>query len=529
MDLDSNEQNTRLNLFAALQARIERSSESSQQLVERIKSSAKTVRSQWDSKIYQLSSEVSAVESTLAALNRELALARCGLNRVANASSPYCRIPDALLSDIFAWACSGSVMEAKGEHATLQTISSTCHHWREVALHTPSLWTHIHIKAGEFNPFMHTCLERSVAAHLRLIIELDNSFIQWGPARLERWIDSLAPYFERCVMLKFVIQDFSVVRITFPINHSMPHLREFAWEGGIRAPDEDDSQTSTESVALYDHTKTSPEALRLDILGAPFPIQWDDGIVSRLTTLALDHYAGRPTRDVVELVARCPNLKNLRWKQRLGDDDPFTAPLPLFTSQSLEILDIDFPATSDEARSVLWRMQFPNLRYLCVASRSSNTGWAETALGSSQRFPLLQTLWLSTRAFTPEAMVSFLAAHPTVEEFGCGVGPLVRTLISLLMELISQSFDPPKLRFLYLLDATESPDAVQVCLALGSLIRSRSSSGDASVPLMKVQLNDETWMRSPVGEPYASLQRDFPGQVELSHVDDSVPYRFRPI
>jgi hypothetical protein len=43
-------------------------------------------------------------------------------------------------------------------------------------------------------------------------------------------------------------------------------------------------------------------------------------------------------------------------------------------------------------------------------------------------------LWLSTCAFTPEAMVPFLVAHPSVEEFGCGVGPLVGTLISLLIE-----------------------------------------------------------------------------------------------
>ncbi len=444
-----------------------------------------STRSTWDSEIYRLSTEVSSLESALGALSRELALARCGLNRVLNASSPSCRIPDVLLSDIFEWACTTNT---KDEHSMPLVVSTVCYHWREVALRSPSLWARIHVKAGEFNPMMHTYLERSIAAPLRLAVELDNSFIQWGPARIQRWIDSLAPYFERCTTLKFVLQDFAVVRTVFPIRHRMPYLREFSWEGGMRGLGEDGSQPSVEPVELYDHTKASPETLRLDILGMSFPIRWDVGIVSRLTTLALDHYAGRPTRDLVEVLARCTNLKRLRWKQRIGEDDPFTAPLPVFTSTSLEILDIDLPATSDESRSILWRMQLPNLRYLCIASRSSNTGWAETALGSVERFPLLQTLWLSTRAFTPEAMVPFLVAHPSVEEFGCGVGPLIGTLISLLMEpttVIPRLCKAPKLQFLYLLDATETPDAYQMCQALGSLIRSRSDGGGASLPLVR--------------------------------------------
>ena len=491
-----------------------------------------STRSPWDSEIYQLSTEVSSLESALAALNHELSLARCGLNRVLNASSFSCRIPDVLLSDIFAWACTGGVTNPKDEHWTLLAISSVCHHWRGVALRSPALWACIRIKAGEFDPMMHAYLERSVAATLRLTVELDNSFIQWSPTRIQSWIDSLASYFERCITLKFILQDFTVVRTIFPIRHKMPYLREFSWEGGMHGLEETGSQPSAEAVALYDHTKTSPDTVRLDILGVSFPIRWDDEVVSRLTTLALYHCAARPTRDLVEIVARCTSLKRLRWKQRMGEDDPFTAPLPLFTSISLEILDIDLPTTSDEARSVLWRMQLPNLRYLCIASRSSNTGWAETALGSVERFPLLRTLWLSTRAFTPSAMIPFLVAHPSVEEFGCGVGPLVGSLISLLMEsttVIPRLFKSPKLRFLYLLDATESPDAYQICQGLGSLIRSRSDSGATSLPLMKVQLNDERWARSPVGEPYTTLQQDFPGQVELSFADDSVPYRFRPI
>ena len=132
----------------------------------------------------------------------------------------------------------------------------------------------------------------------------------------------------------------------------MPYLREFSWEGGMCRLGEDGSQPSVEPMVLYDHTKASPETLRLDILGMSFPICWDVGVVSRLTTLVLDHYAGRPTWDLVEVLARCTNLKHLRWKQRIGEDDPFTAPLPVFTSTSLEILNIDLPATSDEARSM---------------------------------------------------------------------------------------------------------------------------------------------------------------------------------
>src|SRR5260370_32979377 len=159
--------------------------------------------------------------------------------------------------------------------------------------------------------------------------------------------------------------------------------------------------------------------------------------------------AARPTRDIIGLIARCENLKELRWKQRVSEDEAIADTLPPFKSLSVEVLDIDVPEVSDEQRSILWRMELPNLRFLCIASRASDIRWAEHSLGSTLRFPHLISLWLSKRVFSAEAMCAFLHAHPTVEEFGCGGSLQAGTLLSLLTpphpqpELQSQQLELP--------------------------------------------------------------------------------------
>ncbi len=330
-----------------------------------------------------------------------------GKNRVINKRNPSCRLPEHLLGKIFCQACKYSDQDDwAAEFSTLSSISATCHHWRVVCLDTPALWTRIIIKPDKFDPLMHVYLVRSKDAAIRLTIKVYNHFMQWSSQRMQSWMRSLAPYLKRCISLYLEVPDYEVIGSILPLSHPMPLLREFAWLGGLPPlyGESDDLPPDQEPLALYDPTKCSPHSIRISLIGRALPIRWDDAILLNLHTLVLDNMAARPTRDIIGLIARCENLKELRWKQRVAEDEAIVETLPPFKSLSVEVLDIDVPEVSDEQRSVLWRMDLPNLRYLCIASRASDIRWAEHSLGSTLRFPHLISLWLSKRVFSAEAM-----------------------------------------------------------------------------------------------------------------------------
>ncbi|KAF8327916.1 uncharacterized protein EI90DRAFT_2974822 [Cantharellus anzutake] len=447
--------------------------------------------------------------------------------------------------------------DLEAEFRTLDSITATCYHWRAVALDTPALWTRIIIKPDKFDPRTHAYLVRAKDAQLRLTIKIYNHFMQWSAQRFQSWMQSLAPHLKRCVSLYLEVPDYEVIRSMLPLTHPMPLLDEVAWLGGLPSlyGETDDPPPNQEPLALYDPAKCSPRSIRISLIGRALPVLWDDAILLKLNTLVLENMAARPTRDVIELIARCTNLTRLRWKQRISEDEVVTEPLPPFISKSIEILDIDVPEVSDPERSVLWRMELPNLRYLCIASRASDIQWAETSLGTSSRFPRLTSLWLSKRVFSAEAMTAFLHAHPTIEEFGCGGGPQTGTLLSLLTqpqpqpqpeihpseplpelqpessttEESSANTQPPQLhttpvhpnlKFLYLLNAAKVHDLGRLCDSVRSLFQRMDHRNDsfshksASTPsvsasdstsamvadvatgspgVMTIQLNDESW------------------------------------
>ncbi len=468
-------------------------------------------------------------------MQEELALAQCGLSRSINASSPTYRLPDRLLAEIFRLGAQASDSPDQ-EYAYLAAVTSTCHHWREVAVAASFLWTQIVIMAGHYDPRMSAYLERSKVAPLRLNLIVDNAFIKWSRERLREWIKEIEPYLKRCTRLSISTKQHTTAKAIFPLQVPMPNLHEFAWDGGSPLVHGDDEDEDNHIVTFLDPSIVSCPSYRLSYHMGSVSMDWNDQIVSKLVTLKLYDLAGRPTRQVLQLIPRCCNLKRLRWVQHLSEDEQHPEPLPPFTSTSLEVLDIDLPDNSDEERSFIWHMDFPSLKYLSIATRSLNTRWADQALGSSSRFPHLKSLWLSAHAFTPPTMIAFLHAHPMVEQFGCGINPNIGGLLSLLVEptfIVPREFKLPSLEFIYFLSSSHSNDSAALSDSIRSLFRSRAEylstkqDGSDRKPF-KIQLNDESWA-DHLPDELEKLRREYPGQVILSNGDDIVPDRFRPV
>ncbi|KAF8329505.1 uncharacterized protein EI90DRAFT_3155386 [Cantharellus anzutake] len=502
-----------------------------------IETADQTTRGKWDAQVYALSAEVAAIERTLKAVQHELSLATCGLNKVVNMSSTLCRLPDGLLADIFRHGAE-SCIEAEDEYIFLSTITSTCHHWREVAINAPFLWTRTTIKAGSYDPMMYTYLDRAKQAPLRLTIVLENDFIQWSSEHINQWTTALAPYFARVHKLIVRTNEPSGAKSLFPLKTPMPYLRQLTWMNGRSEDVEDDDEAGDEGpprVKLFEIDDFAPPHYRLEFNGQRYVVDWDEAVLAKITHLDLDNLAGRPSADVVRLVARCPNLKRLRWVQYLGEDDLVESgtQMPKFRSDSLEVLDIDIPDNSDEQRSILWHMDFPRLYSLSIIARSPNSHWAEQGLGDRLRFPQLRSAWISSHAFSPTTAMRFLHAHPTVEQFGCGVGSSIGGVLSFLIESSSNLHGPlrlPSLKFVYFLDTACANQPGKFCDMIRSLMKARVDLKDekGNATPFRVQLNDETWRDSSnIAEEILHLaEKEYPGQIKLSAADDTVPYMF---
>ncbi|GJE98142.1 F-box protein [Phanerochaete sordida] len=118
-------------------------------------------------------------------------LKAAGLQRRLNASSAVMRLPDELLAEILllcipgwcdrlppvftGWRPSGWNMP---ERRGWMRLAHVCHHWREVALHTPRLWNHVEVLRHEC---VASFVARSRGLPLHLFYDQTRSLSPWIP------------------------------------------------------------------------------------------------------------------------------------------------------------------------------------------------------------------------------------------------------------------------------------------------------------------------------------------------------------
>ncbi|KAF8891511.1 hypothetical protein CPB85DRAFT_1332202 [Mucidula mucida] len=86
--------------------------------------------------------------------------------------SPIRRLPTEVLGIIFASACTSF---PRNEYKTPLSISLVCSKWRDMALSTPSLWTHIHIAphSGGLEHFLERC------GNIPISIKVEIPYNEW--------------------------------------------------------------------------------------------------------------------------------------------------------------------------------------------------------------------------------------------------------------------------------------------------------------------------------------------------------------
>ncbi|KAF8318772.1 hypothetical protein DL93DRAFT_2225658 [Clavulina sp. PMI_390] len=378
-----------------------------------------------------------------------------------------------------------------------------------------------------------------------------NAGVRTTAMKLQTWIRALAPHLERAETLILRSQDQSVAgSILFPFPARMPMLKVFKWLTKGPSNAQAGLPVGWQPRFLLDldiSGCTALESIRITRrgYGLGLPLAWDERIVRNLKQLTIEGWPGFPDAKFTKLIKKCENLKGLVWIRAVesfdaphhpDEDVPASEPLPTFENDTVEILRLDLTIHDRVSSDVFKHARFPSLKHLTIYSGdNANVALADSALIGPQatavllpssswsssptttstslpttselassslftapknRFPQLESAWLSLFTFTPERVVQFMDAHPSLRSFGCALRSSFIELVHKLAEpasVVPWVVRAPNLDRLYVICASvswdgelQSSECVEgLCTALRALLMvRRAGAGAAKASLM---------------------------------------------
>lgn len=218
---------------------------------------------------------------------REIAKIKRQLNKI----SPIYRLPPEILGDIFICAAR-SAFDSTRPYGWIK-LTHVCDAWREVALHTPRLWSHIHLRRNL--AFMREVLARSKEAPLRVNVDLSRY-------ETPEVVELAFAHLHHTAVLQ-LRQGFgkAIANISFPL---------FAPVLGRLELSTDDPESP---VANMVQNCRMPELFHLDIRSPAFLFPWSHPIFQNSLTHLTFSNTGRETstalHEVLKVLSDMPNLK----------------------------------------------------------------------------------------------------------------------------------------------------------------------------------------------------------------------------
>ncbi|TFK37719.1 hypothetical protein BDQ12DRAFT_137888 [Crucibulum laeve] len=283
-------------------------------------------------------------------------------------------------------------------------VSQVSQHWRNIALHTPSLWSNILLRTAWNYELTEMCLFRSSLHPIYLCIFSDKEEYPSCGIELDFLQELIVPHLPRCRSIKFVSNyirtDHSILRTLFLNSGSIfyPFLEDFYIECNVRhlQPHVERSVSPGNNAPKLRHFYLDGERL----LPYTPPLK-------NVTTLHLANM-----KDILDVIRHCPLLETLwicdAYTGWVDDRDPYE-------HSSLRSLHI---FGSDCVSKFLLYLVAPKLEDLVIPSvsfRDLTVLHSCTDVGSP-RFPSLKSLALPLTVRDFSAALA-LAAHcfPTIE------------------------------------------------------------------------------------------------------------------
>lgn len=273
--------------------------------------------------------EIKHLELVLRVAKEERRDIHCAHDRVVNSTAPINRLPYDIIVDIF----NRSVGHCN-RAASIQSLSSTCHHWRNIMIDTPRFWNHIDLDIDlnmgiVFPDKLHTYAERS--NRVPLLFSFTAASYSF-PGVLETIMPTLEPYLLRCTQLEIEIPQSFARRI---FATPLPLLRRVYFRrvrDGLESTDVDLSANLSRNAPLFDHLHLA------NYHPLPRLADWQPDKITHLSVidamalknspampyleiLSLHHSLSDP-HDALDFIDNTPSLRILR----LGGDYPFFAP-----------------------------------------------------------------------------------------------------------------------------------------------------------------------------------------------------------
>ncbi|KAI0643121.1 hypothetical protein C8Q79DRAFT_916289 [Trametes meyenii] len=258
-----------------------------------------------------------SLESKMATLLSERDILESRLEQAVRLQSPVQRLPNDLLSSIFTTA----VLDGEEEDSiALSNFMLVCQYWRDVAVHTPMLWTRISMGTHRSIDRALLKLDRSKSAPL--YISLDFS------PRMEHGTVSTESIITAMDLIRPAIWRWKTFHLTVP---SRPQAHIALTRCKERAPLLEVLSIRVAHSMQEDHYSTPPLPLferhmpRLRSASfTSFNFGWDLALLSNLRVLKLGGYWNcfPPSVDVILKTLRaCPQLEELVLRN-MSDVDP---------------------------------------------------------------------------------------------------------------------------------------------------------------------------------------------------------------
>ncbi|EIW80254.1 hypothetical protein CONPUDRAFT_144420 [Coniophora puteana RWD-64-598 SS2] len=223
------------------------------------------------------------------------------LHTERNALLPICCLPPEVLAEIYTYV----IPTIRHVPRDLLTITHVCHHWREVALAHPHLWSNINMDRRNPNRIRALMLERAKNAPLALELS-NNMYDELQPAIFEE----LSQHIHRTCALSLDIRGVQTLDIPTNVYHLVldaPILEHFRfWLHG--------SPETHTSVLLPEDSLVNATRMRgLSLWGCAIP--WGSTVYKGLTRLELFYlYEFSPTAGELWAVLRgSPALEDIKF------------------------------------------------------------------------------------------------------------------------------------------------------------------------------------------------------------------------
>ncbi|KAG8701982.1 hypothetical protein FRC09_005019 [Ceratobasidium sp. 395] len=319
-----------------------------------------------------LEGSLAQIDTALTSFDTQTRNARAALGRMRNRSTslvPITKLPAETILQILSLPDVDCILNHRSRHyigsrkryqpSPLTSVSATNKWFRDIAISTPSLWTHVDLAIGA--TYQEDCLRRGRA----YVEHSGQSLLHVHIAQTDPMHDSkdivklMAPHAHRITSLHLQTAQYNTLNIILGLfsNIASCQIREFYLNDGY-----DEEPDANDYYRLFDgRLREFFRSLQIITVNGP-DLSLDSAAFSGLTALKLSLYNTAMIHHTIsefrDVLAACPGLRVLSiptyWFRTIGPQTDPQVPIEPVSLPELELLDLRQMHSTDELLKLLF-------------------------------------------------------------------------------------------------------------------------------------------------------------------------------